>query len=58
MADTKSESPIHRAKKRMEEAGRQQAEALAKLIPKTDQGRIREEDAKRIAAVPTEIMKQ
>ena len=58
MADTKSDSPIQRAKKRLEEADRQRTEALARLLPKTDQGRIREEDAKRIAAVLTEIMKR
>ncbi|WP_200327740.1 hypothetical protein [Thiocystis violacea] len=58
MTDLKTQSPIHQARKRVEEFDRRQADALAKLIPADDQGRIKDDDAKRIAAALMELMKR
>lgn len=58
MADTQKQSPIQQARRRMTEADRQQSKALSSLIPRREQGGLAEEDAKRIAAALTEMMKR
>lgn len=58
MTDAKRQSPVQQAKKRFEETKRREAELRAKLVPRTDQGQVKEEDAKRIAAALMELMKR
>ncbi|NEX23657.1 hypothetical protein G3480_25860 [Thiorhodococcus mannitoliphagus] len=58
MSDSIQDSPIQRAKRRMDEVKRREAELMAYLTQRTAQGKLSEEDAKRIAATLMEMMKQ